>query len=84
MIDVTDFVSRCDRPVSDIGFAKVGGRAMCRECSSRVKASLGSSSNSLVCRRCGDKIDGDPLRFQGDVYHSYHFNCSGLTLGDTI
>ena len=28
MIDVTDFVSRCDRPVSDIGFAKVGGRAI--------------------------------------------------------
>ena len=22
-------------------------------------------------------IDGDPLRFRGEVYHPYHFNCKG-------
>ena len=22
-------------------------------------------------------IDGEPLRFRGDVYHPYHFNCTG-------
>jgi len=22
-------------------------------------------------------IDGDPLRFRGEVYHPYHFNCTG-------
>ena len=22
-------------------------------------------------------IDGEPLRFRGEVYHPYHFNCTG-------
>ena len=24
-------------------------------------------------------IDGEPLRFRGEVYHPYHFNCTGCS-----
>ena len=33
-----------------------------------------------MCQKCHSSIDGEPLRFRGEVYHPYHFNCTGKVL----
>ena len=32
-----------------------------------------------MCQKCHSIIDGEPLRFRGEVYHPYHFNCTGCS-----
>ena len=75
----------CDRPVADIGFSKVEGRAVCKECALKLRQDNGSKNcrrcelldpPSLVSR-CHGAIEGAPLRWQGDPYHPYHFTCTG-------
>lgn len=63
----------CDKPVADIGFSKVGGRAVCKECAAKLRQQQGG----MQCRKCHGSIEGDPLRWQGELYHPYHFNCTG-------
>ena len=68
--------SRCDSPVSDLGFTKVGDKVVCKDCAVVLREEINSGSGR-VCRKCSTRIEGEPLRFQGDVYHPYHFNCAG-------
>jgi len=65
---------RCDKPVSDIGFSKIGGKAVCKDCAAKYRE---EGNSGPICRKCSSRIDGDPLRFQGNIFHPYHFNCSG-------
>jgi len=67
---------RCDKSVSDIGFAKIDGKPVCKECAGKLR-DRSNSENKPICRKCSSRIDGDPLRFQGNTYHPYHFNCNG-------
>ena len=30
-----------------------------------------------MCQKCHSVVDEEPLRFRGEVYHPYHFNCKG-------
>ena len=52
------------------------GRALCHECNDKVKA---NSEGKYMCQKCRSVIDGDPLKFRGEVYHPYHFNCKGCS-----
>ena len=75
---------RCDKPVSDVGFTKVGDQVVCKDCAVILRDEINSSSGR-ICKRCSGRIEGEPLRFQGDVYHPYHFNCAdcGVELTST-
>ena len=65
--------SDCDRPLAEVGFTKLGGRPVCRECGARLK----ERQEGPVCRRCGERVEGEPLSYQGNTYHPYHFTCAG-------
>ena len=65
----------CDKQVADIGFSKVGGKAVCKDCSVKLKQKSG-----LQCRKCHGAIEGEPLRWQGELYHPYHFNCTNCSV----
>ena len=75
---------RCDKPVSDVGFTKVGDKVVCKDCAGILRDEI-NSGLGRVCKRWSTKIEGEPLRFQGDVYHPYHFNCAdcGVELTST-
>lgn len=64
----------CHKELADLGFVKNQGRALCHECNDKVKA---RSEGKYMCQKCRSVIDGEPLRFRGEVYHPYHFNCTG-------
>jgi hypothetical protein len=53
------------------------GRALCHECNAKVKA---DGVGKYMCQKCHAVIDGEPLRFRGEVYHPYHFNCTGILI----
>ncbi|XP_064113207.1 LIM and senescent cell antigen-like-containing domain protein 1 [Macrobrachium nipponense] len=63
----------CDKELADLGFIRNAGRALCHECNARVKA---ESQGKYMCHRCHSTIDGQPLRWRGDTFHPYHFNCA--------
>ncbi|CAG0894766.1 unnamed protein product [Darwinula stevensoni] len=62
----------CDRELADLGFINSAGRALCPECNVRAKAAV---AGKHICFTCKQVIDEGPLRFRGEVYHPYHFNC---------
>lgn len=69
---------QCGVELADSGFVRFAGRALCHECNARAKA---VGTGKYVCHRCHGTIDAadgkdGPLRFRGDVYHAYHFNCA--------
>ena len=64
----------CHKELADLGFVKNQGRALCHECNDEVKA---TAEGKYMCQKCRSVIDGEPLRFRGEVYHPYHFNCTG-------
>ena len=41
---------------------------------SQVKA---AGMGKYMCQKCHSVVDEEPLRFRGEVYHPYHFNCTG-------
>ncbi|XP_015127667.1 LIM and senescent cell antigen-like-containing domain protein 1 isoform X2 [Diachasma alloeum] len=63
----------CDFELADAGFIKCQGRALCHTCNARVKA---GALGKHICHQCHGVIDDKPLRFRGEVYHPYHFNCT--------
>uniref|UniRef100_A0A182MUK3 LIM zinc-binding domain-containing protein n=1 Tax=Anopheles culicifacies TaxID=139723 RepID=A0A182MUK3_9DIPT len=64
---------RCGIPLADSGFIRNQNRALCHDCNRKEKeVGLGK----LVCNKCHGIIDDAPLRFRGEVYHGYHFNCT--------
>ena len=71
---------RCDKPVSDLGFTKLGGRAVCRDCAVAARAELEAESGAggAVCRQCGGGVaEGAGLRHRGHTFHPHHFQCAG-------
>ncbi|XP_039443711.1 LIM and senescent cell antigen-like-containing domain protein 1 isoform X1 [Culex pipiens pallens] len=64
---------RCSIPLADSGFIRNQNRALCHDCNRKEKeVGLGKH----VCNKCHGVIDDAPLRFRGEVYHGYHFNCT--------
>ncbi|KAI6243667.1 UNC-97-like protein [Aphelenchoides fujianensis] len=63
---------RCDKQLADVGFLRNAGRALCRECNEIEKA---AGSDRYVCHKCNTLIDGGHIKFKGDTFHPYHFNC---------
>lgn len=63
----------CDKELADQGFIRHQNKALCHDCNARAKA---ASLGKHVCHKCHSMIDDRPLRFRGEVYHPYHFNCS--------
>nr|CAG4651798.1 EOG090X05KU [Triops cancriformis] len=63
----------CSKELADLGFIRYQNRAVCHDCNAMLKArSLGKH----ICHKCHAMIDEQPLRFRGEVYHPYHFNCA--------
>uniref|UniRef100_A0A182Q753 LIM zinc-binding domain-containing protein n=1 Tax=Anopheles farauti TaxID=69004 RepID=A0A182Q753_9DIPT len=64
---------RCSIPLADSGFIRNQNRALCHDCNRKEKeVGLGKH----ICNKCHGVIDDAPLRFRGEVYHGYHFNCT--------
>ncbi|XP_053682167.1 LIM and senescent cell antigen-like-containing domain protein 1 [Sabethes cyaneus] len=73
---------RCNIPLADSGFIRNQNRALCHDCNRKEKeVGLGKH----ICNKCHGIIDEAPLRFRGEVYHGYHFNCTacGVELDST-
>jgi len=62
----------CKAILADSGFMKNAGRALCRECNVKEKA-LGMGK--YLCHKCHQVIDEGHIKYKGDAYHPYHFNC---------
>lgn len=72
----------CNKELADSGFIRYQNRALCHDCNANIKAvGLGK----YICHKCHGVIDDGPLRFRGEVYHGYHFNCTscGVELDST-
>ncbi|XP_026676451.1 LIM and senescent cell antigen-like-containing domain protein 1 [Diaphorina citri] len=63
----------CSKELADLGFIRSQGRALCHECNAQAKA-VGFGKH--MCHKCHGLIDDKPLKFRGEVYHPYHFNCT--------
>ncbi|KAG5335056.1 LIMS2 protein, partial [Acromyrmex charruanus] len=63
----------CNGELADAGFIKCQGRALCHTCNANVKAGV---LGKHICHQCHGVIDDKPLRFRGELYHPYHFNCT--------
>ncbi|KAJ8718997.1 hypothetical protein PYW07_016553 [Mythimna separata] len=72
----------CNVELADAGFIKNAGRALCHTCNARIKA---DGLLNYMCHKCHGVIDGEPLRYRGEVYHGYHFTCAtcGVELDHT-
>ncbi|XP_055334798.1 LIM and senescent cell antigen-like-containing domain protein 1 isoform X1 [Paramacrobiotus metropolitanus] len=68
----------CGRILSDIGFMRNQGRALCHPCNDRVRA---EAAGKYICYRCRAVIDDKPLKYKNEPYHPYHFNCSNPECG---
>lgn len=63
----------CNKQLADVGFLRNAGRALCRECNEIEKA---AGQGKYVCHKCRSIIeDGHHIKFRGDSFHPYHFNC---------
>ncbi|KAF0287420.1 LIM and senescent cell antigen-like-containing domain protein 1 [Amphibalanus amphitrite] len=62
----------CGKELADLGFIKHGNQALCHDCNARIRL---QGTGRYMCHKCHGVIDGEPLRFRGELYHPYHFNC---------
>jgi len=62
----------CGMVLADVGFLRNAGRALCRGCNEREKA---SGPGKYICHKCRGVIDEGYIKFKGEAYHPYHFNC---------
>lgn len=67
----------CAKELADCGFIRNNNRALCHGCNASIKA---SEIGKYSCHKCHGLIDGAPLRFRGEVYHGYHFNCTSCSV----
>lgn len=67
----------CSKELADCGFIRNKNRALCHQCNASIKA---SEIGKYVCQKCHGLIDGAPLKFRGEVYHGYHFNCTSCNV----
>ncbi|XP_037562760.1 LIM and senescent cell antigen-like-containing domain protein 1 [Dermacentor silvarum] len=63
---------RCGECLSDQGLLSIHRRPYCRKCYNVIQAEY---IGKLLCAKCEEVIDENPLRRNGEVYHPYHFNC---------
>uniref|UniRef100_A0A1B6MLP6 LIM domain-containing protein n=1 Tax=Graphocephala atropunctata TaxID=36148 RepID=A0A1B6MLP6_9HEMI len=63
----------CGKELADLGFIRHQGQALCHDCRARARA---GGMGKYTCHKCHGMIDEKPLRFRGEVYHPYHFNCT--------
>jgi len=63
----------CSKQLADIGFLRNLGRALCRECNELEKA---AGAGKYVCHKCRSIIEDGHIKYQGDSFHPYHFNCN--------
>ncbi|CAF1155382.1 unnamed protein product [Rotaria sordida] len=69
----------CHIPLFEIGFSKNNGRALCRECYTKEKAKDPSVSQ-YICSTCQQIIDNKCIKYKGEYYHAYHFQCSSCRI----
>ncbi|KAH7645847.1 LIM zinc finger domain containing stck [Dermatophagoides farinae] len=63
----------CQDILTDKGFFKNAGRALCQPCNEKEKA---AAIGKYICFKCKAIIDeGAPLKYKNEAYHPYHFNC---------
>ncbi|ESN98990.1 hypothetical protein HELRODRAFT_66818 [Helobdella robusta] len=67
----------CSVPLADTGFVKNGKRPLCRECNNKEKV-LGTGK--FVCHKCHSIIEEKHIKFRGESYHPYHFNCHSCSI----
>ncbi|XP_052105405.1 LIM and senescent cell antigen-like-containing domain protein 1 isoform X3 [Mytilus californianus] len=63
----------CTAPLADCGFVKNAGRALCKECNNKERA---KGMGKYVCHKCHAIIEDGHIKFKGEAYHPYHFNCT--------
>ncbi|CAG0915355.1 unnamed protein product [Notodromas monacha] len=63
----------CSTELADMGFMKHGNEALCHGCFAGVKA---AARGKHMCYKCHQIIEDGPLKFRGELYHPYHFNCN--------
>lgn len=63
----------CMAPLAESGFIKNAGRALCHECNAKEKA---RGINKYICHKCHSLIEEGHIKFKGEPYHPYHFNCN--------
>lgn len=63
----------CHNNLQTEGFIEFNSRLLCMLC---YHKELSNKQNLDICQTCLKVIQGKPLRFRGDPYHPYHFNCS--------
>ncbi|CBY11288.1 unnamed protein product [Oikopleura dioica] len=54
--------------------AQYNKKLFCRPCFNLEKS---KSEGKPICQKCFNVVEDVPLRWKGDPYHPYHFNCSG-------
>jgi hypothetical protein len=75
----------CNTELADVGFLRNAGesihpstpspragRALCRECNAKEKA---AGLGKYVCHKCHAIIDEGHIKWRGEAYHPYHYNC---------
>ena len=54
--------------------AQYNKKLFCRPCFNNEKS---KNEGKPICQKCFNVVEDIPLRWKGDPYHPYHFNCSG-------
>ncbi|XP_052783321.1 uncharacterized protein LOC128219541 [Mya arenaria] len=67
----------CVGPLADSGFVKNAGRALCRECNAKEKA---RAIGKYVCHKCHSIIEEGHIKYKGEAFHPYHFNCHSCSV----
>ena len=60
---IVKVIIRCDKPVSDIGFTKIGGKAVCKDCATKYKE---DGRTGPICRKCSSRWGVESLRILQD------------------
>ncbi|CAM6006363.1 unnamed protein product [Sphagnum balticum] len=66
------FAPCCGRCGEFIVGRVIKGRALCRECNAKEKA---AGLGKYVCHKCHAIIDEGHIKWRGEAYHPYHYNC---------
>ncbi|XP_065322948.1 LIM and senescent cell antigen-like-containing domain protein 1 isoform X2 [Gordionus sp. m RMFG-2023] len=69
--------NNCQLLLADVGFVKIGNKALCKECSNKEKI---DGQRKMTCHKCKSIIDEPFLLYQNEPYHPYHFNCKSCEI----
>ncbi|CAF4772763.1 unnamed protein product [Rotaria sp. Silwood1] len=69
----------CHISLLEIGFSKNNDRALCRECYTKEKAK-DSIISQHICSTCQQILDNKYIKYKGEYYHAYHFQCSSCRI----